>query len=372
MHGRAADKGVTSEAGFYCPAYVGLRCVLLLAVLQGHYWSEVVGGANLHPLTFAVPCFFVLSGYLISHTLFRYEDRPWKEAARAFYLRRALRILPPFYLVLLVAHLTHGVPFLAWQATYLMNIKVFLLSALEPQRFFSFFLSRKAEAIHFWSVDVEEQFYLVYPLFVAATHRRGRTAGLLAAIVLAVLCRGFLYRHWNHSLYGGLPVVAGEYIVWGCLFAWMDYRGKLLWLRSRWAMYLSLTAFGLLSFSDRSYGNWVQWKPSDLATVYAILLAVFILSLRYSAGSLLARALSLRPLAWVGKLSYGAYLVHGFLNPVVDGIVNRWPALAVFPQCPRAVVGPVVTLLVAAALWYGFERPIDRWRQQVRPGEPPC
>ena len=71
----------TSEAGFFCPAYVGLRAVLLLVVLEGHYWSDATRDIRVHILTFAVPCFFVLSGYLISHTLFQYEDRPWREAA---------------------------------------------------------------------------------------------------------------------------------------------------------------------------------------------------------------------------------------------------------------------------------------------------
>jgi peptidoglycan/LPS O-acetylase OafA/YrhL len=356
-----------SEAGFFCSAFVGLRAVLLLIVLEGHYWFEATGDPRLNVLTFAVPCFFVLSGYLISHTLFHYERRPWKQAAGTFYLRRALRILPPFYLVLLLAHLTYGVPFLAWQAAYLMNVKLFILSAFEPGAFFAFVIGGRLEALHFWSIDVEEQFYLLYPLLILATRQGGRTLCLLAAIGICIASRCALYRDWHATYYGGLPIVAGEYILWGCLLAWADHRGRLLILRGRGPMYISLGLFAGLAIQDKSYGSWAQWKPPCHATIYAMLLAVFILALRYAPGSLLARFLSAKPLVPIGKVSYGAYLVHLFLNPAVDQVLFWMPWLKVFPQCPRAVAGPLVTLAVATIMWHGLERPLDSWRQKARP-----
>ena len=364
---RGPEVPQASEAGFFCPAYVGLRCVLLLAVLEGHYWSATVGSTPLQPLTFAVPCFFVLSGYLISHTLFAYEHRPWKQAARAFYVRRALRILPPFYVVLLIAQLTRGVPLLGWHATYLFNVKIFLLTAFEPQKVLSFITSRAIEALHLWSVDVEEQFYLLYPIFVAATYRRARTACLLVSIAFCIVCRSLLYHSYHHSYYGGLPMVAGEYILWGSLMAWMDRQDQLTGLRRPWVMYASLAGFVLLAVIDTSYGPSAQWKPPPHATLYAILLSVFVLSLRYSPRSLLARILSWKVLAPIGRISYGAYLVHQFLNPVTDHLLVLVPALVIFPSCPRAVAGLLVTLAAASLLWVCVEHPIDRWRQRVRP-----
>lgn len=362
-----ASEPRNSEAGFFCPAYVGLRCVLLMAVLQGHYWFEATSDSRVHPLTFAVPCFFALSGYLISHTLFAYEHKPWKEGAKVFYLRRALRILPPFYLVLLIAYLWHGIPYLAWQASYLMNFKIYLLSAYEPAYFAQYLRLGDVNAIHFWSVDVEEQFYLLYPLFVAATHRRGRTAWLLGAIALSVACRAYFYETQYATFYGGLTPVAGEFILWGCLLAWWDHRGKLVWLRNSVALYGSLGLFLLLVTHDQSYGPWAQWKPPHHQSVYAILLAVFLLSLRYSSQSWLAWLLSRKPLAVIGQMSYGAYLIHAFCNPIVDALLAEVPSLILFERCPRAVAGPLVTLAAAALLWYGFERPIDSIRRRYRP-----
>lgn len=354
----------TSEAGFFCPAYIGLRCVLLLVVLEGHYWFEAAPDPRLTPLTFAVPCFFALSGYLISHTLFRYESRPPGEALRVFYLRRAFRILPPYYLVLAVAYLIGGTPYLGWQAAYLMNFKIYHLSQYEPFAFLRYQDFGSFNAMHFWSVSVEEQFYLLYPLFLFGLGRRWRGSLLALGIAFTILCRFWYLRYQPHAFYGGLSWVAGEFILWSCLLAWLEFNGRLGWLANRAALYGSIATFGLLGYYDRSYGLWAQWKPQAHQTVYAMVLAVLVLSLRHCPDSLVARALSWKALAPIGAMSYGAYLVHIFLNPVADRLAQIAPWLVLFPQCPRATVGPIVTLTVAAAMWYGFEQPINRLRRR--------
>ena len=364
-HGEGERK---SEAGFFCPAYVGLRCFLLVVVLEGHYWFEAVKDPRLTPLTFAVPCFFALSGYLISHTLFRYEDRPKREALRVFYIRRAFRILPPFFLVLLVACLVGGTPYVGWQATYLMNLKIYHLSQYEPFAFLQYQDFGSFNAMHFWSVSVEEQFYVLYPLFVFGLGRRFRTSLLVAGLIISILSRLWYIQHQPHAFYGGLTWVAGEFILWACLLAWLEYSGHLNWLGNRTALYGSMLCFGLLAYFDRSYGLWAQWKPQAHQTVYAIILAVLVLSLRHCPQTLVGRALSWKPLAVVGSMSYGAYLVHIFLNPVADRLGQAVPQLVLFSQCPRATTGPIVTLLVAAIMWYGYEQPINRLRQRWSSG----
>jgi peptidoglycan/LPS O-acetylase OafA/YrhL len=353
-----------SEAGFFCPAYVGLRCILLLAVLQGHYWFESFPHSRIGALSLAVPCFFALSGFLISHTLFHYERLPAAKALATFYIRRALRILPAYFLVLTLAQLARGVPYLVWHATYLLNFKIYWLSYRDPAAFSVFLGYRDFNAIHFWSVCVEEQFYLLYPLFVLGTSRRWRTPLLVAAIGLSIAARVWLSQRHGEAFYGGLPWVAGEYILWGCLLAWMDFRGLWLWLRDPLTLYGSLGALLYLGWHDESFWRWGQWKPPLHQTVYCLLIAALIASMRHNNRSLLNRFLELKPLRWVGKMSYGAYLVHTFLNPALDSILQWLPWLILFPRCPRAALGTVLTLGVAALLWYGFEKPIQGWRQR--------
>ena len=357
-----------SQAGFFCPAYVGLRCFLVMLVMEGHYWFEKFPTRGFSMFSFAVPCFFALSGFLISHTLFSYEEAgvPWKKGMKVFYMRRLLRILPPFVLVLAVAHLVRGVPHLVWHATYLTNIKVFLLSAFDPLAWREYLAVRYFNAIHFWSVAVEEQFYLVYPFLVFMVPRKYRTAMFGFGIVTAIAFRVYCWTHFRHAFYGGLPIIAGEFIMWGCLVAWMDHRDRWTWLRTPLALYGSLAVFFLLAVNETRYGNWGQWKAPPHQTVYCILLAVFILSLRYSGETVLARVIAWKPFAFVGKLSYGAYLIQEFLNPYLDPILERFPFLVVFPACPRAVLGPICTIALATVMWYCWEEPINRWRTRWR------
>lgn len=352
-----------SEAGFYCPSYVGLRFFLLLAVLEGHYWFEKFPGTRVGALSLSVPCFFALSGFLISHTLFCYESLPRGRALATFYVRRALRILPAYYLVLGLAQWWQGVPYLGWHATYLLNWKIYLVSCYDPAAFVQYLNYRDFNAIHFWSVCVEEQFYLLYPLFVLFCGAVWRTRALLAGIAFCVGDRWFLLKTAPPlCFFGGLPFVAGEYILWGCLFAWMDFRGLWRWLESRAALYLSLLGLVVLAWNDTAFARWGQWRPPLHQSVYCVLIATLLASLRYNGGSWLGRFLAWKPFRRMGTWSYGAYLVHSFLNPTLDQLLEAFPALVVFPACPRAVLGPVLTLLVAAALWIFYEKPIQSWR----------
>lgn len=352
-----------SEAGFFCHSYVGLRFFLLLAVLEGHYWFEKFPGTRVGALSLSVPCFFALSGFLISHTLFCYESLPRGRALATFYLRRALRILPAYYLVLALAQWWHGVPYLEWHLTYLLNWKVYFLSAWDPGAFVQYLNERDFNAIHLWSVCVEEQFYLLYPLFVLFSPVRWRTHLLLLFLGFCIVARIYLLATSPPlCFFGGLPFVAGEYILWGCLFAWMDFRGRWRWLCSRWALYGSLLGLLGLAWNDSAFARWGQWRPPVHQTVYCLLIATLIASLRYNGGSWPGRLLAWKPFRRIGTWSYGAYLVHSFLNPTLDHLLESFPWLVVFPSCPRAAFGPFLTVAVAALLWHGFEKPIQSWR----------
>lgn len=346
----------------YVPAYDGLRFFLLLGVLEFHYLHQRLPIERFWFLSHSLSCFFVLSGFLISHLLLSSEEAPHAslgQRLRDFYVRRGLRILPAYFFVLAVAALSVGVPYLAWQVSYLLNIKLFLLS-LEPAQIElnRYLLQWESNGAHLWSMGVEEQFYLLYPPALYLTPRRWRTAGLLLGIGLCIAIRCWLIATLPHSHYGNLLPVPGEYVLWGCLMAWLEVQGKASWLSSRPVFWGSGLALLALFWLDPDVGRYqyAQWRPPLHQTVYAVLLAIWVLALKHQGHSWVVRCLSYKPFTQLGKISYGAYLVHLYMNPLADSL---------FPQLPRAVSGPILSLAAAGLMWVTFEeranRAKDRW-----------
>lgn len=318
--------------------------MLLLAVLEFHYCVHSVPIQKIWLLTYALPCFFVLSGFLITRLLKHQSN------LKEFYVRRALRIFPAYYLVVLVAWAVYRFPLLVWQLTYLFNLKLFWASAQPPTAEVATFMAHwDTNGLHLWSMGVEEQFYLLYPLLFLASQRSSRRCWvLLLGLAGCIAFRFWVSARFPGSDYGALLPVAGEYILWGCLAAELEGRGP-GWTRSRWLAPASLLAFGLLAWREGNLERyWLgQMMPPPQQTLYAICLAGFVLGLAAHPW----RWLSWRPLTRLGKISYGTYLVHPFLNPVVDRML-----------LPRPLMGPLLSLAVAGLMWVSFEGRLNRWR----------
>jgi peptidoglycan/LPS O-acetylase OafA/YrhL len=351
------------------PAYDGLRFLLLLGVLEYHYLLYKIDIKYFWWMTYALCCFFVLSGFLITGLLLRAESLPLGQALWDFYVRRGLRVFPAYYVVVLAAYAFLHIPYLEWQLSYLFNVKYFALSLDRSSvEFGKLHSGWQSNGIHLWSMGVEEQFYLLYPPLLLLSGRRWRTTLLVVGIAGCVGIRLWLSSRYPESFYGLLLPVQGEYVLWGCLLAWLDHQGRTAWARYPSALYGALLGFLALLASEPDLQRYLEAQmhpPPIRQTLYAITLAVFILALRHHRGSWVSRVLAFRPLASLGKISYGAYLVHLFLNPAVDRLIEKFPVLAVFPAAPRAVIGPVLSLAVAALMWVTFEerlnRAKDRW-----------
>lgn len=345
------------------PAYDGLRFALLLGVMEFHYLMNHVPTRQFWFLSYCLCCFFVLSGFLITHLLVS-DSRPgFLQRCLRFYWRRSLRVFPAYYVVLLTAALTLGVPFLGWHLVYLFNWKFYAISAApNKHELLVYMRTWDHNGLHLWSMGVEEQFYLLYAPFLLALPGRWRTPALSLGLVGCVALRLLLSHGDPHSCYGTLLPVAGEYILWGCLLAWLDWQGRIPWLGGPVAFHTSLLALGALFFldSDLDRYDFAQMRPPDHQTLYAVALAVFILGLKHQPRHPLSRFLSLSWMTRLGKISYGTYLVHLFLNPVVDQMIQAQPWLAPFPVAPRAVLGPLLSLLVAALMWVTFEGRLNR------------
>ena len=292
-----------------------------------------------------VDLFFVLSGFLITTILLAAPSRDWHEV-RTFYLRRTLRIFPLYYGTLIVLALSGSVASF-WFWIYLQNIPLLAPMPVTGPG-------------HFWSLAVEEQFYLVWPFLVFFLPRRWLVRTLWAVIALAILFRILLlafHFHW----YVLIIFVRFDGLAAGGLLAVYFARGQL----QRHAR--SLLLLGVLS----TVAIWLQWwrfhgqgQSWNEVVKFSLATCCFAAVVGYvviSGSPLFNRLLSLPPLRFVGKVSYGLYVYHPFLFAYLLPHLGRHSASAQFSVCFAAL------LAVSTLSWYGYEVWFIRLKNKLAP-----
>lgn len=367
---------------FY-PALDGLRAIAFLMVFGHHYLQLPWGWAG-------VDLFFVLSGLLITGILF--DTRNDLHRVRNFYVRRTLRIFPLYYGVMLALllmepivhwHLDWG--WLVWPA-YLGNYARFVHpytvgSALQKLADFQpygrlrqghplFFLG------HFWSLCVEEQFYLAWPWLVFWIRDRRKLLVICAAtlpLCLAMRLAGQqLLPTWmldNQILYRATPFRLDALLLGGLLALLIRGGHKNLILRiARLGLPIAvaLIILGALLPSNRVFWHYpfplpdwkFTWGLSGVDFLSALLILVAI-----QPGTVIFRALNTPLLRSIGRISYGAYVLHDiphtlYLNAalkLVEITGHRWAfsesAIHLQVLVVAAIIGLMVTLLLA---WLSF------------------
>jgi peptidoglycan/LPS O-acetylase OafA/YrhL len=351
----------------YRPALDGVRGVAIAIVVGFHAFGWPAAG------TLGVDLFFVLRGFLITTLLLEEHAQSGRIGIRSFYVRRARRLLPalfallvPFVLIALAAVAFRGSSpsslFLGLGAalTYTSNIVV----AADPS-------AVPAALIHLWSLGAEEQFYIVWPLVLVVLVRRGgirfvgRALGLL--LVLAVFYRlQLLLRGASiERLYYGPDTHADSLLV-GCAFGCYFVRGRLPWVISserarKVSISVSLLAVLAAAVLLGRVPSRRAYETQLVPTTFAVAAGVFIVCAALG-GSAVARALSARPLVFLGRISYSVYLWHLPLLVAFAGL-NREFGL-------RTVAAVVAAVVVATGSRYLIELPfLARGRETMaKPG----
>ncbi len=322
----------------YRPELDGIRALAIILVLIAHVRS-IEGGTPIGYL--GVTIFFVLSGYLITAISVAEETKNGALSLAGFYIRRTFRIFPLYYFVLgTYCFLILGLHLFPEKHEPLKQALPFYLAYLQEIPFFRAAQGGSLPFYQSWSLGIEEKFYLVWPLvcFVFLRHRKAWR--IPTGVVLVVACS--LNRYTR-------PYVS---ILFGCLLALsMQFQGMRKTLERAAASGLWTLAALLLGlhFAPAVYWRW------DLAlSLYALLFACF-LGFLVTGESYFKRALGTPLLAFVGKMSYGVYLVHllciGLLRSKAH-IHNTWFMLF-------AALG--LALAVAVVLHYLLEQPFIRW-----------
>jgi peptidoglycan/LPS O-acetylase OafA/YrhL len=312
----------------------GLRGIAILLVIAFHYTGQPFGGG------YGVDLFFVLSGFLITTLLLEERAATGRIGLGSFYVRRARRLFPALATVLCA--------YLVYNAILGRNA---LSTVADYGLYFGnvyYVISHKADNTglgHLWSLAEEEQFYLVWPAVLLVFARAKRPVYWVAALALALVAyrTALILNGASMTRLYRAPDTHSEGLLLGAGLAFVRQQG---FVAGEWAGKLGL----VLAIPAAVAGNWRLGLPFfELGAVLLVAAAIGNTEIR--------RALSLRPLVWLGALSYSLYLWH---FPVLwaFGVHNRPVAL-------------VATFLLAWLSYRYVERPFRRRRDRVEPAVVP-
>jgi peptidoglycan/LPS O-acetylase OafA/YrhL len=301
-----------------------LRAFAVMAVVLYHLWPMYVPGGYI-----GVDAFFVISGFLITSHLLREVDRTQKVDLPQFWARRVRRLLPASLLVAVVSAVAVvlWVPRELWQ-TFLQDTIaaiVYVLNwALAAQAVDYLAAENAASPVqHYWSLSVEEQFYLIWPLLIvgalwlaARTRRSSRSAifMVLAVITVASLVYGIVLTATDPSAaYFVTPTRAWQFGA-GALLAFV---GTTLANRGGLSAFLSWAGVAALVVSTFAYGSGTPFPGvAALLPVVGVLLVVVAGESNHPLAP--TRLYNLTPVRWLGDNSYSIYLWH-------------WPPIVILP-----------------------------------------
>lgn len=320
----------------------GLRAVAVVAVV-GFHADHAVGNGYL-----GVDVFFVLSGFLITTLVLGELSRTGALDVRAFFRRRALRLFPALVTVCVLvaagAVVTHR------QVGQVVGGAVASVLYVNNLWLYSGHPTPLLE--HTWTLALEWQFYLVWPVVLAVLHRRRVSLG----VVGGALAAGWVVASLAATLSDVGPVlgtyVRGSALVLGCAAAFLA-RGA-GWARRLVAALAPSAALGLLLLL-LAPTTWTAWSGGLNASLVAVLTVPVVLALTGDGPRWLSTAMSARPLVWLGERSYGLYLWH---FPILSLAINQVGDRVPLPV--RLLAAVLLAVLVAAASYRWVEQPFLR------------
>jgi peptidoglycan/LPS O-acetylase OafA/YrhL len=316
------------DAGFYVPSFDGLRAVCIAAVVSMHVKIPYF---HLKQGWYGVDCFFVLSGFLITWILASEIERMGSIRVRRFYIRRVLRLQPAYFSSLfwsfafgvlfersLMRRSWLTLPFLlTYTANFSRAVGLIPSTPLPPA----------------WSLCIEEQFYFCWPLILRKVGLRKGLWVAIAAVCVVGAFRTGLYI-WAGGLFHPITgITAGvlaystatrvDTIFVGCALA-LALKDKVLgpWLerlalRSWFPAVMTSVAIAVIVWGTGGIDASSSRALGIGGTIMAVAVGGVILALFFRPKSAVARVLSLKPLTFVGEISYGIYLFHPLLHGII-------------------------------------------------------
>jgi peptidoglycan/LPS O-acetylase OafA/YrhL len=369
----------------YMPQLDALRALAVFAVWFEHWQISLLPGVRYVPWgSLGVWLFFVLSGFLITGILLRAKEGVefarasgaaasnslWS-AARSFYARRFLRILPIYYLTIFVTvfvlHMPNVRRMFWWHLTYTTDFRKAMHAPFPDQG-----------GQHFWTLAVEEQFYLLWPALILLVPRRFLVRTIFLTLIGGVAFRIVCVAIGQRGAAGVWPFACFDLFAFGAALAAFGDDARYARIGDvfcRWCLALGTPALLVLL----AVAAWHQRHSPD--ELNASKLTVNILFNSLAAGAVFAwviartargftgvgkKILEFAPLLYLGKISYGLYIYHNFMPGVFAKLHVPEPHSLWLRFGTRALA----TVAIASVSWYLVEKPINGLKRYFEYAKP--
>ena len=336
----------------------GLRGLAIFFVFIAHFlipqvsdWFFFAWGS------FGVRLFFVLSGFLITGILLKSrafvdQGQSLSYTLKAFYFRRTLRIFFVYYAWLIVTAVFIGYqPRVVWDFLYLSN--------------FYDIIYNNGAGNHYWSLAVEEQFYLLWPFFILlcpCKYMRVSLYGIVVSVFIARLYFGMA--GVDYLILKKFPLFCVDALAMGGIVAHSLHASnledtKILRRYGPWvgvvAILIAMNDLWMHSVKGRVYTSFLH---TGFALLASGLLAGAVKGYRGWFGALLG----CRPLCFLGAISYGCYLYHLVVRSVIDSSGASLAGSCAIISFIDFAIKVGITIALASLSWFAFERPINSFK----------
>lgn len=339
----------------------GVRGLAVTLVVSGHFFYQLNifksgwTGLNL---------FFLLSGYLITSRLFSHISSSPGQYFKNFYIRRILRIFPLYYgslifflWILPIFYTTYEIYFenlqqiQLWYWLYISNWRI-ILHGLPPPLFF-----------HFWSLAVEEQFYIFWPVIFLLVRRFNARIGWIGAfIALSVFLR--IVYHDSHNAYFNTFVAAEPFLL-GSLICLFEKKKALSAIYRRYLKGIVIVPVAIFVVMRVMEPASAILSPQMLLLGYSSidlvwLLLIWFLLANVNSQKPLNNIFRSLPLVWLGKYSYGIYVFHWFvLQLFVNRAESRFPSSGIPASWSYWIIRAMailITLILSYLSYHLYEK----------------